>query len=90
MLDSSKTQRTTSEPSPLPFTITPADTDLAQTARALHPNTDGWIRVTGVADTDGNYAELYVLRGVDVPVHVKRVWATVSGSPAVTSIVGYR
>lgn len=86
-LDSDARTRTNSETSPKFVAITPSDSaDLATPVRALHVNTDGWIKVTGVDNTDGTGFEFYVLAGTQFPGRIKRVWATVASGSAATVV----
>lgn len=82
--NAANTLRTSSEGSSLPFNITPSDSSDCTHTRALHANTTGYIRVTGIDQPDDAvYVDLWVVAGVVYPYWVRRVWDTVlSGTRA--------
>jgi len=65
------------------WSITPADSDLAQPARCLYVGVGGDVRVTTTQGNDVTFVG--VSGGAVLPVSVKRVWAT---NTTATSILG--
>ena len=67
----------------LAYAVTPADSDLTQSFRALYVGTGGNIQVTTTGGTTATF--LNVATGSMLPVSVKRVWST---STTATNIIG--
>jgi hypothetical protein len=63
--------------------ITPANSDLVESVRALYVGTGGALRVTTVLGNDVTFTN--VADGSILPVSVKRVWST---STTASNIIG--
>lgn len=67
------------------FSVTPADSDMAQSARAVYIGTGGDMKVTTVGGDVVTFTNLSA--GSLMPVSVKRIWSTGTTASGIVGLI---